>query len=330
MKIIITGVAGLFGTHFSKYLLDKGYDVVGIDNLFGGYIDFVDNRLIDNEKIYIVDVNSDLTNIFELHKPDVIYHFAAYAAEGASPFMRKFNYHNNIIGAANLINFAIKYNTKKIIFTSSMAVYGNNDTPYTEWQTPSPVDPYGIAKYAVELDLKAAKNLFGLEYTIIRPHNVVGIYQNIWDKYRNVIGIWIRQVLNNEPITIFGDGDQVRSFSDISYYMEPLEKVMNNWNGESFNIGADRHYTINEVSQIVYDVAKEQKFNPEIKYFETRDEVKISYCDHLKAKSLLNFKDHTDIRSLIEQMFIWAKEEPVRKVKKYKYEIDKNLYSYWK
>jgi len=330
MKILITGAAGLFGIHFSKYLLDKGYNVIGIDNLFNGYKEFIDNRLLDNQNFYIIDINDDLSNIFKHHKPDIIFHFAAYAAEGTSPFMRKFNYHNNVIGTANIINYAIEYNVKKIIFTSSMAVYGDNSVPYFEDQIPSPIDPYGIAKYAVELDLKAAYKLFGLEYTIIRPHNVVGIYQNIWDKYRNVIGIWIRQVLNNEPITIFGDGLQVRAFSDIQYYMKPLEKTINQYSGEIFNIGSDKFNTLENTANIVYDVAKLLNYNPKIVKLEKRDEVKIAYCDHTKAKTLLNFEDTTNIRSLLYKMFDWATKEPNREVKKYDYEINKNIYTYWK
>jgi len=330
MNILITGVAGLFGVHFSKYLLDEGHDIIGIDNLFGGYIDFVDKRLINNKHFYTIDINDDLTNIFEYHKPEIIFHFAAFPAEGASPFMRKFNYVNNILGAANLINYAITYNVRKFIYTSSMAVYGNNFTPYTEEQEPSPVDPYGIAKYAVELDLRAANNLFGLDYTIIRPHNVVGIYQNIWDKYRNVIGIWIRQVLANEPITIFGDGNQTRAFSDIQYYMQPLETVIYSHTTETFNIGADKFYMINEVANIVHDVGIKLGYKPKIQHLETRDEIKFAYCNHDKAKTLLNFKDKTNIENLIYEMFLWAKDQPKREVKKYNYEINKNLYSYWK
>ena len=127
--------------------------------------------------------------MFKTHKPDVVFHFAAYAAEGLSPFIRNFNYRNNLLCSANLINACITYDAK-IIFTSSMAVYGNQETPFTEDLRPKPIDPYGIAKYSVEQDLAVSAEQFGLRYSIIRPHNVIGIYQNIWDKYRNVIGIY--------------------------------------------------------------------------------------------------------------------------------------------
>ena len=330
MRILITGVAGLFGVNFSRYLLDRGYDVIGIDNLSGGYREFIDDRLIDQQKFYPLDINDNLDNLFDYHKPEVIFHLAAYAAEGTSPFMRKFNYTNNVIGSANIINYAIKYNVKKIIFTSSMAVYGDGIAPFYESDTPSPVDPYGIAKYAVELDLKAAYNLFGLKYTIIRPHNVVGIYQNIWDKYRNVIGIWIRQVLNKEDITVFGDGSQRRAFSDIEYYMKPLEKVINDFDSEIFNIGADQDYSLLEVAEYVKEIAQELRYNTNIKFLEKRDEVKNAFSSHDKARRLLNFEDKTNIKQLIKKMFLWAEKEKVREVKKYDYEIEKKLYSYWK
>ena len=331
MKVLITGVAGLFGVHFSKYLLDNGYDVIGLDNLSGGYVEFVDERLLDRRQFHEIDINNNLNDIFNHYKPEVVYHFAAYAAEGLSPFIRNFNYTNNILGSANIINNCINHDVRKIIFTSSMGVYGSKNTaPYTEDQVPCPEDPYGIAKYAIEMDLKAAYNMFGLEYTIIRPHNVVGIYQNVWDKYRNVIGIWIRKVINNEPITVFGDGLQRRAFSDIDYYMKPFESVITNYNGEIFNIGADEDYSLLEIAEMVASISNKLGYNDEIVHLETRDEVKIAYSNHDKAKSWIQFEDKTNIEDLIYKMFKWVEKEPKREVKFIDYEVNKKMYSYWK
>ena len=222
--ILITGVAGLLGAHLSRQLLDKGNSVIGIDDLSGGFKSSVDKRV----ELYAINLSNQcmVNHIFETHSPDYVYHLAAYAAEGLSPYIRRHNYINNIVCSANVINACINHSTKKIIFTSSMAVYGTGRPPFTEDQLPSPEDPYGIAKYAVEMDLKLAKEHFDLDYSIVRPHNVVGVYQNIWDRYRNVIGIWIRQCMRSEPITIFGDGTQVRAFSDIKFYMKPFERLM--------------------------------------------------------------------------------------------------------
>lgn len=169
-----------------------------------------------------------------------------------------------------------------------------------------------------------------MNYTIIRPHNVIGIYQNIWDKYRNVIGIWIRNSINNEPINIYGDGLQKRAFSDIKFYMEPFEKMITGCYGETFNIGADQEFELNNVAEMVKSVANKYGFYPDIKHLEPRHEVKFAYCDHSKAKDCLNFIDNTKLEKTIEEMFIWAMKEPKREVRKMKYEIEKNIYHYWK
>jgi len=328
-KVLITGVAGLLGTHLSRYLLDKGHEVVGVDNLFGGYSDFVDERVKFTELDLIN--SDDLSDLFSIEQPDYVYHFAAYAAEGLSPFIRNFNYTNNVLCSVNIVNECIKNNVKKVIFTSSMAVYGVGNPPFNENQTPSPVDPYGIAKYTVEQDIMQANDQFGLDFTIIRPHNVVGVYQNIWDRYRNVIGIWIRQILNGQPITIFGDGKQKRAFSDISFYMDPFTRLMDEkYNGETFNIGADKEYEIIEAANLLNNVAKKFGFSSEILHLEPRHEVKDAFCDHTKAKELLDFNDGTDLEKVMYDMFSWGKDQPQRTVKSIPYEIEKGMYSFWK
>ena len=328
MTILITGIAGLLGSHLHRHLLNKGHTVIGIDDLSGGYREFLSKNL--DLVFYQRILGSDsIADIFEIHKPDVVYHLAAFAAEGLSPFVRCFNYQNNIIASASVINQCIKHNCK-LIYTSSMAVYGDQEPPFNEDMEPRPVDPYGIAKYAVEMDIKQANKQFGLRYNIVRPHNVLGIYQNIWDKYRNVIGIFIRQVLNQQPITVYGDGNQTRAFSDVEYYMEPFEKLLDGFDGEIFNIGADKYFTINEVAEIVKKIALKHGYESSITHLEARDEVKHAYCHHAKAQNLLQFKDETNLENLVDKMFDWAKNQPNRIVQKMQYEIQKNIYSYWK
>lgn len=330
-KILITGVAGLLGCNFSRYLLDKGYEVIGIDNFYGGYEDFLPKH--KNFTFFEGDLENTafVKVVFQNNTPDIVFHFAAYAAEGLSPFIRKFNYMNNVIASINVINECIRYNCK-LIFTASMAVYGKSVPPFTEDMRQAPIDPYGIAKYTVEQDIRQAGEQFGLRYTIVRPHNVLGIYQNIWDKYRNVIGIFIRRVLNGEPLLIYGDGEQRRAFSDIQYYMEPFEKLISDdFNGEIFNIGADQDFSINQVADIVLDIHSKYSDIPGRKeHREPRHEVKDAWCNHDKAKRLLGFKDNTDLRTLIEKMYLWAKDQPDRPVKVQNYEIEKGLYSFWK
>jgi UDP-glucose 4-epimerase len=326
-NILITGCAGLFGSNFSRYLLDIGYNVVGIDNFFGGYPEFLPKH--DNFKFYQLNLESDdLSEVFK-EDFDCVFHFAAYAAEGLSPFIRKFNYTNNVISSSNIINWCIQKNIK-IIFTSSMAVYGNQTSPFSEEMEPKPIDPYGIAKYTVEQDLKSAADQFDLKYNIVRPHNVLGLYQNIWDRYRNVIGIFIRKIINNEPILIYGDGQQTRAFSDIKYYMQPLERLIYNNHNETFNIGAEKYFTINEIGNICLGVGSKYGFKSSIEYAEERHEVKHAFCRHDKAISSLKFEDHTDIESLIDEMFLWAMSQPNRPVKNMSYEITNKIYEFWK
>ena len=329
MKIFVTGCAGLLGSNYSRHLINNGHEVIGIDNLSGGYKAFVPK----GENFTFIKLNLErrkkLAELFKEHKPDLLFHFAAYAAEGLSPFIRNFNYRNNLICSANLINPCIEYGTK-IIFTSSMAVYGGQEPPFTEDKQPQPIDPYGVAKYAVECDLKLANQQFGLRYNIVRPHNVLGTYQNIWDRYRNVIGIFIRKTLNGIPILIYGDGEQTRAFSDIKYYMQPFDMLHDNFDGEIFNIGADKYFSLNKVAETVQKIGSKYGYDVPIEHGEPRHEVKHAYCDHTKAKTMLNFKDNTKLEDLIETMFVWAMKEPNRKVKDMEYEITEGIYDYWK
>jgi len=328
MKVLVTGCAGLLGGHFSKYLLDNGIGVVGIDNLSGGYRSFVDPRL----HFYEIDLcdRDSLEEIFLNENIDYVFHFAAYAAEGLSHWIRNFNYTNNVLCSVNVINLCVKYQVKKIIFTSSMAVYGGQNPPFTEDMKPEPEDPYGIAKFAVEHDLKSAFDHFGLRYSIVRPHNVIGVKQNIWDRYRNVIGIWIRKLLAGEDITVFGDGLQERSFSDIRYYMKPFYDLMFYHDSEIFNIGADEKITILDAAKMIQRIGRDYGYDSKIVHHEPRNEVKFAYSDQTKAKNLLSFRDETDLESTFREMFIWAMDQPEREVKNVDYELETKMYSFWR
>jgi UDP-glucose 4-epimerase len=329
MKIFVTGCAGLLGANYTRHLLANGHHVVGIDDLSGGYKAFVAKGENFEFRKFNLERRKKVVELFEEHNPDVLVHFAAYAAEGLSPFIRNFNYRNNLICSANLINECINHKTK-MIFTSSMAVYGGQQTPFTEDKQPQPIDPYGVAKYAVECDLKMAQTQFGLRYNIVRPHNVLGRYQNIWDRYRNVIGIFIRKTLNGEPILVYGDGEQTRAFSDIQYYMEPFDILLTEHDGEIFNIGADKFFSLNQVAETVQKIGSKYGYDVPIEHGPPRHEVKHAYCDHTKAKNLLKFQDNTKLEELIEDVFVWSMKQPKRKVKDMEYEVTDGIYEYWR
>jgi len=331
MKILITGVAGLLGSRLADWIIENTDNtVIGIDNLSGGYIENVNKSVI----FYKFDLSTEvitLDSIFSKYKPSIVYHFAAYAAEGLSPFMRRFNYMNNLIASINLINSSIKYSVKRFVFASSMSVYGDKySTPFDENMIPAPIDPYGIAKYAVEQDLHVAYIQHNLEYTIIRPHNFYGVNQNIWDKYRNVIGIWMYQILNKIRPTIFGDGEQKRAFSYVDDSIVPF------WNasqrdlciGEIINLGGINVYTINQAMKLVLKVTG-TSLKPV--YLEKRHETKNAWSTWKKSVELLNFKHRTALQDGIQIMWNWAKRQPNRERRIWKqYELEKNIYNYWK
>ena len=270
-----------------------------------------------------------LVDLFEEHKPDLLFHFAAYAAEGLSPFIRNYNYRNNLICSANLINECIKQNTK-VVFTSSMAVYGEQEPPFTEDKRPQPIDPYGIAKYAVEMDLKIASAQHGLKYTIVRPHNFYGINQNIWDKYRNVLGIWMYQIINNQSPTIFGDGLQKRAFSYVDDSVVPFWNASQNDDciGEIINLGGIKEYSINDACNILINVTGK---NLKPLYLEARHETKYAWATWQKSIDLLDFQHNVDLQEGITKMWKWAQKQPNRERYVWpKYELNKGIYTYWK
>jgi len=327
-NILITGVAGLLGSNMADWILNnhQEYNVIGVDDLSGGYIDNVNDKVIF-ENYNLSDKN--LSSLFEKYNFDYVFHFAAYAAEGLSPFIRTFNYQNNLLCTANIVNNCIEYNVKRLIFTSSMAVYGVGNPPFDEKDLLKPIDPYGIAKFACEMDIQIAGEQHNLDWCIIRPHNVYGIKQNIWDKYRNVLGIWMYQTLNNQPMTIFGDGNQTRAFSYIDDILEPLwiSAVSEKTSKQIINLGGTKEYTINEVN----DVLKKVTGNDNTIHLESRHEVKNAHPTWEKSVELLNYKDIHTLEEGLTKMWEWAKSQPSRPQYKWsEYEINKGIYSFWK
>ncbi|HYE33207.1 MAG TPA: NAD-dependent epimerase/dehydratase family protein [Methylomirabilota bacterium] len=327
-KALITGAAGFIGSHVADECLKLGFDVVATDDLSGGFkenvpaeAEWIQGDLRDHRFVH---------SLFERHKFDYVYHLAAYAAEGLSHFVRRFNYETNLVASINLINECVNANVKRFIFTSSIAVYGQGQTPMSEAMTPQPEDPYGISKYAVELDLKAAHEMFGLDYIVFRPHNVYGERQNIADRYRNVIGIFMNQVLQGKPMTIFGDGLQTRAFSHIIdvaplIARSPLVPAATN---EVFNVGADTPYTVLNLAE---EIAAAFGVAPQVTHLPARNEVLHAFSDHSKVQSVFNPPAPLDLRAGIRRMADWVKSKgPATPVTFSGIEIEKNLPPSWR
>ena len=326
MKILISGGAGFIGSHLVDYLVKEKHDVTILDDLSGGFRENVN----PNATFIRGSINDrELVNHL-MEDTEIVYHLAAYAAEGLSHFIKHFNYENNLIGSINLINAAINNNVKRFVFTSSMAVYGTNQTPFSESMIPNPEDSYGIAKYAVEQELRISKEMFGLDYTIIRPHNCYGIRQSIGDPYRNVIGIFMNRIMQNRQPRIYGDGRQTRAFSYIDDITPCLARsaFQENTKGEIINLGAAEPVTINKLAEIVLD-AMGSKLKP--MHTPKRYEVKHAYCTTEKSEKLLGYRTTVHLEEGIRRMADWAKETGVKKSKFWeKYEVNKNLPEFWR
>jgi len=326
--ILITGVAGLLGSRLADWLVDNtNHRLIGVDDLSGGYVDNIHNKI----EFHQFDLADDgrLEKLFEYTSPDVVYHLAAYAAEGLSPFMRSFNYKNNLMSTSKVINACINFEVERLVFTSTMAVYGHGNPPFDEKDTPTPIDPYGIAKYACEMDIQVAGEQHGLDWCIIRPHNVYGEKQNIWDRYRNVLGIWMFQYMNGEPMTIFGDGEQKRAFSYMGDCLEPLYKAGfdKRASKEIINLGSSKFYTINEANEILMNIVSDGKSV----YLEPRHEVKNAHPTWEKSMRLIDYKDKTDLKTGLQAMWEWAQEQPDRQRKYWEiYEVERGIYDFWK
>lgn len=327
-QVLVTGAAGFIGSHVCRCLLHEGNRVIGLDDLSGGFRDHLPNSAEFVEGS-VTDV-SLVQRLFADHRFDYVFHLAAYAAEGLSHFIKHFNYTNNLLGSVNLINAAVNHDVKCFVFTSSIAVYGRNQLPMTEDLVPQPEDPYGIAKYAVELDLREAHEMFGLNSVIFRPHNVYGENQNIGDRYRNVIGIFMNQVMQGQPMTIFGDGKQTRAFSYIDDVAPVIAASVARpaCYNQVFNVGAEKPYSVLEVAQLVGQAMGGESG---IRHLEARNEVVHAYSSHAKVQALFgDLVKNVPLAEGVARMAAWAKRTGARQGKSFEnIEVRKNLPRSW-
>lgn len=303
-RVLVTGAAGFMGSHVADACLALGMEVVATDDLSGGFIEnvpedatWVEGDLRDAEFV---------ASLWEHGPFDFVYHLGAYAAEGLSHFIRAYNYRTNLEASINLINNSVLNRVKRFVFTSSIAVYGAGQLPMREDMTPIPEDPYGISKYAVELDLAAAQHMFGLDYSVFRPHNVYGERQNLSDRYRNVIGIFMNNVMLGQPMPVYGDGSQTRAFSHVADVAPVIARspLVEEARNEVFNIGADEPYTILQVAEAI---AEAFGVEPDVTHLDARKEVVHAFSDHDKIRRVFGDQEPVSLSDGIRRMADWAR-----------------------
>ena len=328
-NVLVTGGAGFIGSHVADALIARGHRVTVLDDLSGGYREnlppaaaFIQGSITDAGLV---------EGLFRDNSFDFVFHLAAYAAEGLSHFIKRFNYTNNVLGSVTLINASVNTGVKGFIFTSSIAVYGASpELPMTEEMPPRPEDSYGIAKFAVEQELAASHRVFGLPYIVFRPHNVYGPRQNIADPYRNVVGIFMNQILRGRPMTVFGDGSQTRAFSFIGDVAPVIADSIGHracWN-EVYNIGADEPVSLNALAEAV---ASAMGAHPVTEHLPPRSEVVHAYATHRKVRETFGAGPQTTLQDGLASMAVWVKRHGARETTPFRaIEIEKNLPDIWK
>lgn len=354
--IMITGVAGFLGSRFAEWVLKNHpeVEIVGFDDLSCGYNENVPKGVPWAK----IDLAHD--DILTYDPADYVFHFASYAAEGLSPFIRRYNYTNNLLATANVVNYCINRNVKRLVFTSSMAAYGNpwefvgnpesatgvvsawtaipGQAPFREDYIPNPIDPYGIAKLACEMDIRVAGEQHGLDWCVIRPHNIYGPGQSIWQRYRNVLGIWMARGFERQPLLVYGDGKQTRAFSYIDDILPCLWQaaVAPQASKEIINLGGRRPISIYDAAEMTANLLFEYGRPAQIKAVEGRHEVHDAYCTIEKSQRLLGFQDATEFKDGLKMMMEWAikawDEFPERRKLKTvsRVEVERGLYPQWK
>jgi UDP-glucose 4-epimerase len=328
-RCLVTGGAGFMGAHLTRSLLERGHEVVAVDDLSGGFAENVDDRA-EFVEASITD-HEAIDRLFARAGFEHVYHLAAYAAEGLSHFIKRFNYTNNVIGSCNLINASVNHAVDCLVFTSSIAVYGAGQTPMSEDMVPQPEDSYGIAKRVVEQELAASHEMFGLDYVVFRPHNVYGELQNIGDRYRNVLGIFINNIMRDEPLPIFGDGRQSRAFSYVGDVVPAIADApfTEGARGEIFNVGADEPHTVSELAEIVR--AEMGVPDHPIVHHPARNEVRHAFSDHGKLRRVFGGREPTPLPEGVARMCAWAREHGPRATSTFAgIEIEKNLPPSWR
>lgn len=303
LRVLVTGGAGFIGSHLVDRLIADGHLVSVIDDLSGG----TKRNLNKKAKFYdcdLRDVEKTAKTIAKI-KPQLVFHLAANAAENKAQFSPIDITSRNYNAFINTLVPSLRNGMNRIVFTSSIAVYGALQTPFKEKDKPDPEDLYGLSKLMIEKSLQILSKVHNFEYVIARPHNVYGPRQNMTDPYRNVVTIFMNSLLKRQSYFIYGKGNMRRCFSYINDVIDALYKCgFEKVNGMIFNIGADKDYSINELSQTIQEISGIQI--PPKHIADRPQEVQVAISDHTQAKKYLGYKDKTSLRDGLSKTWEYA------------------------
>jgi UDP-glucose 4-epimerase len=305
-KALVTGVAGFMGSHLADALLLKGYSVVGIDNLLGGYIENVPSD-VEFHNIDLADLDA-IKPLFE--EVDYVIHAACTAYEGLSVFSPALVVQNTTQITASVLSASVSAGVKKFVYLSSMARYGaHGDVPFQENMEVKPQDPYGIAKVASEMLVENICDTNGIEFVILIPHNIIGPRQKYNDPFRNVASIMINRMLSGKQPIIYGNGEQVRCFSFMKDVTDPCMVALesSSVNGMRINVGPDEDFiTINELASKLGNIIG---FDVKPIYLPGRPkEVFHATCSSNLARKVLNYKTSTTLDAGLTELVNWIRE----------------------
>jgi len=274
MKVLVTGGCGFIGSHTIDLLIKNGYDVLSIDLT-------LDKTKINGSAKYVKGniLSKKLFDIFKKFSPSIVFHFAAQTNLRSSIEDPKKDAKLNILGTINVLEACRKYNVKKIIYSSSAAVYGKPKyLPVDENHPTKPESPYGLSKLVGEMYIQLYNKLFGLDFTILRYSNVFGPRQNNRSD-AGVISVFINKILKNESPIIFGDGKQTRDF----IFVEDVARanlLAINWKNDVYNISSSKEISVLDLFEKIRKILKK-----EIKpiFAEPKKEVKRIFLSNKKA-----------------------------------------------
>jgi len=306
MKALVVGGAGFIGSNIVKILDKRNYEIVVYDNLSTGYKKNLEN--IKKLNLIIGDISSKENLLSASQGCDVIFHLAANIGNLKSINDPVLDSQTNIIGTLNVLNCARENNIKKVVYSSSAAIFGEPKyQPIDEKHPFAPDSPYGVSKLAGELHCLCYNHLYNMKNICLRYFNVFGINQR-YDAYGNVIPIFTSRLMDNKPITIYGDGEQTRDFINVKdVAMANVLAAENEHVSGAINIGTGNPTTINLLAQFMKKILNNN--STVLKALPRKGEVIHSLADISKARELMGFSPDSDIYSSLEEYISWYKSD---------------------